>query len=125
MTRKLRIIYAILFGAILLTEILIALFVHDDFVRPYIGDLLVTVLLCCLCRIAIPHKARALPLYVFLFAAGVELAQYVDVVALFGWENNRFLSTLIGRTFSPADLVCYAAGCLVFFLAERILRKRI
>ena len=125
MIKKWRITYAVLFCVLLLTEILIALFVHDNFVRPYIGDLLVTLLLCCLCRIAVPHKAPALPLCVFLFAAGVELAQYFDVVALFGWENNRFLSTLIGGTFSAADLICYAAGCLVFFLAERILRKRI
>ena len=31
-------------------EICIALFVHDNFIRPYLGDVLVTELLCCLCR---------------------------------------------------------------------------
>lgn len=75
MTKKLRTTYAVIFGVLLLTEIIIALFVHDNFVRPYIGDVLVTVLLCCLCRIVIPKGVPLLPLYVFIFAALVETAQ--------------------------------------------------
>ena len=118
--KKRRIIYALIFLAILLVEIGIALFVRDDFVRPYIGDALVTVLLCCLCRVALPEGVPALPLYVFVFAALVEIAQYVDVVKLLGWENNAFRSTIIGRTFSWADILCYGAGCLVFWIAENI-----
>ena len=57
MAKKLRIIYAALFFAVLLTEIFIALFVKDNFVRPYVGDVLVTILLCCLCRTAVRHIA--------------------------------------------------------------------
>ena len=90
MMKKGRITYAILFVALLFIEICIALFVHDRFVRPYIGDALVTVLLCCLWRVAVPKSVPALPVYVFIFAALVELAQYVDVVALLGWEIMPF-----------------------------------
>ena len=100
-------------------KVCIALFVHDDFVRPYIGDALVTVLLCCMCRIAIPKGVSALPLYVFVFAVLVETAQYIDIVKLLGWENHAFLSTIIGRTFSWVDIVCYGTGCLVFWLIEK------
>ena len=121
--KKLRIIYAVLFGIILLTEILIALFVHDGFVRPYIGDVLVTTLLCCFCRIIIPKRVRALPLCVFVFATIVELAQYFDVVKLFGMENNRFISVVIGRTFSACDLICYAVGCVAFFAIDKAVKK--
>ena len=117
--KKRRITYVILFGALLFIEICIALFVHDRFVRPYIGDALVTVLLCCLCRIAVPQGAPALPVCVFAFAVMVETAQCVDVVALLGWENNAFLSTVIGRTFSWTDILCYGAGCLSFWAAEK------
>ena len=115
--------YAAAFVALLLVEILIALFVHDRFVRPYIGDLLVTVLLCCLCRIVIPQGVPMLPIWVFAFAALVEAGQYFDLVKLLGLEEHRFLSTLLGRTFSVWDLVCYGAGCAVFFAVETLLCK--
>lgn len=42
--------YALAFGLLLLLEALIAVFVHDRFVRPYLGDVLVVVLLYCLAR---------------------------------------------------------------------------
>ena len=117
--RKRGILYAIIFITLLCVELVIGLFVHDDFVRPYIGDVLVTVLLCCLCRIAVPKGVPALPAYVFLFAALVEAAQYIDVVKLLGWEDNAILSTLIGRTFSWADILCYGVGCVAFWAAEK------
>ena len=119
MLKKSRTTYAVAFGVLLFIEIIIALFVHDAFVRPYIGDVLVTVLLCCLCRIIIPKGVSALPIYVFVFAAIVELAQYVNVVKLLGLENNAFFSTIIGTTFSFVDILCYAAGCLAFWVAEK------
>ena len=119
--KRLRLIYGCLFCGILLTEILIALFVKDDFVRPYVGDVLVTVLICAFCRIFIPQKVVALPILVLLFAVAVEIGQYFDIVKLLNLENNRLLSTLIGRTFSTADILCYAIGCLLFFVIDRIL----
>ena len=127
--RTKRLTYIIVFVVLFLLEILIALFVHDRFIRPYIGDLLVTVLLCCLCRAIIPGRLKLLPVYVFLLAAFVEFCQYIDVVKLLGLENNVLLSTLIGRTFSISDLFCYALGCLVFwggeYTASSLLNRRI
>ena len=116
--KKARAIYAAMFCILFLIEVCIALFVHDDFLRPYVGDALVTILLCCLCRTVIPKGLPTLPAYVFIFAALVEAAQYVDVVKLLGLEDNAVISTIVGRTFSWADLICYAAGCLVFWLVE-------
>ena len=40
-----RIGYAIATVILLLTEVLIALYVHDAFVRPYIGDVLVVIVI--------------------------------------------------------------------------------
>ena len=122
MTKKLRITYALLFGVLLFTEIFIALFVHDGFVRPYIGDVLVTILLCCFARIFIPNSVRALPIYVFVFATLVEVAQYFNIVKLLGFENNKLFSTLIGTSFSWIDLICYAVGCIAFFGTEKMIK---
>ena len=117
-------IYMLLFVSLLLVEICIALFVHDSFVRPYLGDVLVTVLLCACLRMIVPRGIRLLPLYVFLFAAFVEVGQYFDMVSLLGLSDNRFFSVLLGTTFSFADLVCYGAGCLLFAIGDRFIQKK-
>ena len=60
-----RLIYGAAAVVLLAAEILIALFVRDAFVRPYGGDILVTVLICCFLRIFLPDGLKLLPLYVF------------------------------------------------------------
>ena len=72
--------YALAFAVILVIEILIALFVKDSFIRPYGGDILVTVLLCCFIRMIFMDKLPLLPLWVFIFAVTVEVLQYFDIV---------------------------------------------
>ena len=119
-----RLVYALLFLGIFLIEVIIALFVRDNFVRPYIGDLLVTVLLCSFVRVFIPDKISALPILVFAFSVLVELAQYIDVVKIFGLESSKLLSILIGRSFSFIDILCYALGCLAFFVLYNLIKKK-
>ena len=119
-----RVIYMAIFCGLLAVEICIALFVHDAFVRPYVGDMLVTLLLCCMCRVAFPDKVRLLHVFVFLFAACVEIGQYFDVVAALGLADNRILSIALGRTFSWLDLICYAVGCMVAFALDEIIYKK-
>lgn len=121
---KKRIPYAAAFALLLLCEILIALFVRDAFLRPYGGDILVTVLICAFVRIFFPAGIRLLPLYVFLFAAAVEALQYFDFVRLIGLADSAFFSTLLGRSFSWIDILCYGAGCALFALTEYLLDKR-
>lgn len=120
-----RLLYTFLFSGLLAVEVCIALFVHDAFIRPYVGDMLVTLLLCCLCRVVFPTKIRSLPLWVFLFASCVEIGQYFDLVDLLGLADNRFLSVLLGRTFSWMDLVCYAVGCIVAFGLDQAVRQHL
>ena len=121
--KKLRLTYIAVFAILLLIEIFIAMFIHDNFIRPYIGDMLVTILICCLCRTVIPKSVSALPIYVFVFATLVEVAQYFDVVKLLGLENNTLLSTIIGTTFSYVDLICYGVGCLIFWVTEKAVKN--
>lgn len=121
---KLRLIYGILFFVVLTIELLIALFVHDDFVRPYIGDMLVTILICSFARFFIPEKIKVMPLLVFVFSAFVEIGQYFDFVKLLGFDDNAFISTLLGRTFSVTDLICYEIGCVLFAVFDFIIKKK-
>ena len=125
MKKKLRMLYIISFFALFLIEVLIALFVRDQFIRPYVGDVLVTMLICCFVRMFLPEGVRGLPIYVMLFAAAVEIGQYFQLVKLLGLGNSKFFSILLGTSFSVYDLLCYAVGCAVFFVAEKMILRRL
>ena len=112
------------FSVVFLAEILIALFVRDSFIRPYGGDILVTVLICAFVRMIFPEKIKLLPIWVTLFAFAVEIGQYFDFVKLIGLQSNAFFSVLLGRTFSFADMICYAVGCIIFGVCERVILSR-
>ena len=120
---KKRLPYIIAFTVLLAVECIIGAFVHDSFVRPYVGDMLVTVLLCALMRIFLPERPRLLPLWVFLFSAAVELSQLTGIASAIA-RDNEMLNIALGSVFDPADLICYAAGCLLFFAAEALGRKK-
>lgn len=108
-----RVAYLIATLMIFVTELLIALFVHDKFLRPYVGDVLVVVLIYTFARIFMPEGVRLLPLYIFLFAAGVEVLQYFRIVEVLGLSDNKVLSVLIGSVFDIKDIVCYGVGCVI------------
>ena len=116
--QKKRIGYLMATVLIFIIELLIALFVRDRFIRPYVGDMLVVVLIYTGVKIIFPEKPRLLPLYVFLFAAGVEALQGIRIVELLGLQDNRFFSVLIGTTFDVKDIVCYGVGCMLCGLWE-------
>lgn len=116
--RKKRIGYALVTIAIFIIEVLIALFVRDNIIRPYVGDMLVVVLIYTCVRVAFPERPRLLPLYVFLFAVLVEGLQAANLVELLGLAGNRFFSVLIGTTFDIKDIVCYGVGCVLCGLWE-------
>lgn len=117
MSRK-RVFYGIATALLLMTEVLIALYVHDNFIRPYIGDVLVVVVIYCFIRIFLPEGIPLLPLYVFCFAALVEISQYFHIVELLHLENNTFFRILIGSVFDVTDIVCYGAGCLLIAICS-------
>ncbi len=120
---KKRIIYGIGFLFLAAVEVLIALFIHDRFLRPYGGDILVMGVLYCLVRVLFPEKPRWLSGYLFLFAVLVEFAQGLDMVGFLGLADSSFFSILLGTTFSWADILCYAIGSGLCALVEGILTK--
>ncbi len=63
---KKRIFYIISFLVIFCIEVLIALYVRDRFIRPYVGDMLVVVLVYSFVRIFLPTGIPRMPFYVFL-----------------------------------------------------------
>ena len=76
MKNRLRFIYSGITMIIFICEVYIALFVRDNFIRPYFGDVLVASLLCCFARAFFPLdnysiKIKAVwgvPLSIFIFS---------------------------------------------------------
>ena len=102
-------------------EVLIALFVRDRFIRPYGGDILVTLLICCVIRVILPRGYR-LPMGggVLAFAILVEIGQYFGLVYLLGLGHIEFFRILIGTGVSWWDMLCYAAGCVLFGAGDAV-----
>ncbi len=103
---------------LLLIEIYIGFFVHDNFVRPYIGDLLVVILIYCFIRSFFEIVVWKLALGVLVFSYIIETLQYVRIVELLGLSNSRFASTMIGTSFAWWDIVAYTIGIGIVLLFE-------
>ena len=108
---------------ILAAEIYIAICVKGGFVRHYAGDVLAVILLYALARATFSAPPLNLPLKIFAFAAALELAQYFGAVQILGIEN-KILKVMIGGTFDFADLLCYAAGCVLAGAYEKFEKRR-
>ena len=110
-------------GVILTAEIYIAVCVKGGFVRHYAGDVLAVILLYALARAIFSVTPSNLALKIFAFAAALEIAQYFGVVQILGIEN-KILKIMIGGTFDLADLLCYAAGCILAGVYEKFEKRR-
>ncbi len=121
---KINIKYMISFILLLAIEIFIALFVHDKIIRPYIGDVLVVILMYTFIKI-FTDKIKLLPVYLFLFAVMVEIAQYFNIISMIGLEKNRAAAVIIGSSFDIADIVCYLCGSLILIIYEKIKKHKL
>lgn len=120
---KKRLPYIIATVIIFAIEFFIALYVKDDIIRPYVGDILVTALLCTLVRSIYIKPMPKLWLWVFIFSIFVEITQYFHLADLLGIQN-RAIRIIMGGSFSFVDIICYLAGCLAFFGAEKLIAKK-
>ena len=121
---KTRIIYGICSAVLFGTEILIGMFAHG-WVRSYLGDVLVVILLYTLARTVSPDKPAKpyiLPAAILVFSFAVEFLQLWGFCDKFGIQN-RLLRIIIGTGFSWIDLLCYTIGIIPCFAAEYLGRK--
>jgi hypothetical protein len=104
-------------------EVLIALFVRDAFIRPYVGDVLAVILVYCALR-AVTRLGVAPAIAITLaIALAIEFAQLLHLLDVLGLRSNRIAATLLGGSFDWLDLAAYAAGTLIAAAAEAILRR--
>lgn len=103
---------------LLAAEVCIALFVHDAFVRPYLGDVLVILLLYCLGRGVLEIRGSWLVPGVTALGVLAEGLQALRLADRLGLGPASPLRIILGSTFDWADLLCYLAGGLILALWE-------
>ena len=108
---------------LLITEVLIALHLHDSFIRPFGGDVLVVILLYCMIKSIINIKVNTAAITVLLIAYTIEVLQYFNIVYVLGWGNSSMARTIIGTTFTWSDILAYTIGTIMVLLTERINRS--
>ncbi|MBN2222096.1 MAG: DUF2809 domain-containing protein [Vallitaleaceae bacterium] len=106
-------------------EVLIAIFIHDQLIRPYVGDVLVMFLLYAIIKSFYGKPTKRVPYYLFGFALVVEFTQLLGLVERLGVQDNVVLRTILGITFDIKDIVCYFIGMLLLLGYEQALRKDI
>lgn len=106
----------LLFGV----EVLIALYMHDRFVRPYLGDFLVVVLIYCSVKAFLNAPVLKTALFVLLFSYTIEVLQYFQIVQRLGLQHIAVARIVIGTSFEWGDLLAYTGGILLVLLIEKI-----
>lgn len=109
---------------IFLTEVLIALYVHDSFVRPYFGDVLVVILLYCFFKSFLRLPVLPVAIGVLIFSFTIELLQFFNIVEKLNLGHSKIARTVIGTSFSWIDLLCYAAGIAIVIGLEKYRQKK-
>ena len=112
--------YFILFFFLFIIEALIAAFLHDRFVRPYVGDFLVVILVYCFVKSFFNVPVFRTALGVLLFAYFVEFLQYLKLIKVLGLESSGLANTILGNSFEWIDLLAYTLGIFTLLCFEKI-----
>ena len=114
-----RLFFLVLAIVILAIEIYIAVFVKGGFVRHYLGDVLVTVMLYAFGRAVFKIAPKILAFEIFVSSLFIEILQYFKVLEILD-IHNLIIRIVFGGTFDVSDIVCYALGCLLAYLTDTI-----
>ena len=116
--------YLLLGILLFIIEVFIALFVKDDFIRPYFGDFIVVILIYCTVKAFFSIKVIKTAIGVLIFAYFIELLQFLDFIKIVGLEDIQIAKVILGTSFSWTDILHYSLGILFVLVIEKLLNKR-
>ncbi|MDH6251678.1 hypothetical protein M2347_001405 [Chryseobacterium sp. H1D6B] len=109
--------YVLLAVLIFFIEVLIATKLKDIFfVRAYLGDVIVVMLLYTFVKAFFVVNDKKLILGILIFSCLMEFAQYFNIAEKLGFQKGSLMYIVIGNSFSWIDILCYAAGCFLLFV---------
>lgn len=114
--------YLYIFIALFLIEVYIGVFIHDNIIRPFIGDVLVVCLIYFFIGV---FTRKVLPIYVFIFACLIEIGQYFNLVYLLHMEDFKIAKIVLGSTFDFCDIISYLIGTILIFIYKAIEKNKL
>lgn len=116
--------YFLLVILLFFIELFIAVYIHDDIVRPYFGDFLVVVLMYCFVKSFFNLSVFKSAILVLLISYSIEMLQYLNIIQALGLERSTIAKIIIGHSFSWIDILSYTAGIVAVIGVEYILKRK-
>src|SRR5690606_17468775 len=98
-----------------MVEVAIAHFRFNPFIRGFLGDVLVILLLYSFIKIFIKNNSFKISISVLAFAFLVELLQFFKITEILNVQS-KLLLTVLGAVFDPLDLVAYSLGFVIILI---------
>ena len=121
---RFRLPYTLVALVVFVIEILIALYVHDAVIRPYIGDSLAVILVYLTLRTVTPMSVLQALAGALMFAFAIEFGQMFHLIDRLGLRGNRVAGFILGGYFDVKDLVAYIAGVVAVAVVETNRKQR-
>lgn len=118
MSNKIKYLIATILLFILCIFIVI-LFSKQPFIRGFVGDVVIVMLLFCFFKIFKNFDSLRLSIGVTLFAYFIEFTQYIKIIPLLGLKENYFTKIVFGSVFDPMDLLAYTIGGIAIYLLTK------
>ena len=86
--------------------------------RGFVGDVLVIGLIYCFILMLFEINKKKTIIGIGVFALLVEFSQAIHLVEKLGFEDNKFISTVLGNHFDLNDIWAYVAGGALIWILE-------
>ncbi|BAY15043.1 hypothetical protein NIES21_08290 [Anabaenopsis circularis NIES-21] len=106
-------------------EVFIASFVNESFIRPFIGDVLVVILIYCFVKTFLKIHSYIVISAVFAFSCTIEIFQYFNFVKILGLQKYKILAIALGSTFDGKDIIAYTIGAITVLLLENQTNRKV
>ena len=93
-----------------ITEVLIAIYLKNGFIRHTFGDFLIVIFIYYFVKSFLEINVVKLAVTVLLFSFFVEFLQLFNILKLLNLENNQIAKIILGNTFNLSDLMAYTLG---------------
>lgn len=120
--KKIKLVNCMVFISIFMIELYIGIYIRDNHIRPYLGDILVVPLIYSFLNIFFKNEYKKLISKVVIFAIFIEVLQYFKLVELLGIKN-KILRIVIGITYDFSDIFCYVIGGVLTYLIMLIIKR--
>ena len=107
-----------MFICLFLTEVLIAKFVTQPFIRYWFGDFLVVIMIYYFVKTFSKAKPLYIAVFVLIFSFSIEFLQMSNLLEVMNLKNNKVANLILGNTFSVSDLIAYVMGLMAIVAFE-------